>query len=232
MGEFKIRKNHVYVGNTDKALEWSGLQLVDDTTEATEEEKNKLVTKVRERIKNYLQLDHVNFLFGTGSSIHLGAASIQNIPLQVEKDIEESQDDELKEDFKKCIQALQAPLFDQYSPETDKEFEDVRKWKLISDGTFIRNFKKDEDVNGKHYDDILLPFELLLNYLTAMLFQREAEKNEAESKRLQKLINTLKESLFRICDVHERTTNAKDLNATSIEPATSQYLHVQLRSRI
>ena len=165
MGEFKIRKNHVYVGNTDKALEWACFKPADDTTEATTEEKKKLVSQVRERIKNYLQLDHVNFLFGTGSSIHLGAASIQNIPLQVEKDIEESDDDELKEDFKKCIQTLQKPLFDQYSPETDKEFEDARNWKLICDGTYIRNYKEEEDANGKHYDEILLSFELLLNYL-------------------------------------------------------------------
>ena len=91
----------MYVGNTDKAVEWSGFQEVDENSEATFDEKNKLVMQVRDRIKNYLQLDHVNFLFGTGSSIHLGAAGIQNIPLQVEKDIEESGDAELKEDFKK-----------------------------------------------------------------------------------------------------------------------------------
>ena len=60
MGEFKIRKNHVYVGNTDKVLDWSGFKIIDDTTEATAENKQKLVTQVRERIKNYLQLDHVN----------------------------------------------------------------------------------------------------------------------------------------------------------------------------
>lgn len=211
MQEFKIRKNHVYVGNTDKAVEWSGFQEVDENSEATIDEKNKLVMQVRDRIKNYLQLDHVNFLFGTGSSIHLGAAGIQNIPLQVEKDIEKSGDAELKEDFKKYVQALQKPLFDQYSPETDKMFKDDRKWELVSDGTFIRNYKEAEDANGKHYDEILLQFELLLNYLTAMLFQRESEKNDTESKRLQKLIYALKKSLFGICDVHERTTNERDL---------------------
>lgn len=211
MGDFKIRKNHVYVGNTDKVLEWSGFEFIDDSAETTADIKKKLVAKVREYIKNYLQLDSVNFLFGTGSSIHLGAASIQNIPLPVEKDITDSQDEELKEDFKKYIQTLQVPLFKQYSPETDKEFEDNRKWKLISDGTYIRNYKEEEDDNGNHYDEILLSFELLLNYLTAMLFQREAEKNEAESARLQNLITALKKSLFGICNVHERATSAKDL---------------------
>lgn len=211
MGDFKIRDNHVYVGNADKAIEWSGFQQIDDISEATEQEKAKLVTQVRERIKNYLQLDHVNFLFGTGSSIHLGAAGIQNIPLQVEKDIQGSGDDDLKEDFKKYIQALQNPLIEKYKPEVDTEFEDERGWKLISDGVFIRNYKDEEDENGKHYDEILLQFELLLNYLTAMLFQRESEKNDVESQRLQKLISVLKQSLFGICDIHERKTSDKDL---------------------
>ena len=209
MGEFKIKENHVYVGNTDKALEWAGKK-EDDTTEATKENKDKLVSQIRERIKNYLQLDHVNFLFGTGSSIHLGAAGIQSIPLQVEKDIEESEDKELKEDFKKYIQALQKPLFERYSPEKNIMFEDEQEWKLISDGAFIRNYKE-ESVDGSHYDEILLQFELLLNYLTAILFQRDSEKDETESKRLQNLLSALKRSLFGICDVHERSTSAKDL---------------------
>lgn len=211
MGDFKIRENHVYVGNTDKVIEWSGFLPEDEASEASELNKAKLVTQVRERIKNYLQLDHVNFLFGTGSSIHLGAAGIQNIPLQIEKDIDASGDEDLKEDFKKYIQALQKPLVEKYNPEADTEFEDERGWKLISDGIFIRNYKDEENENGKHYDEILLQFELLLNYLTAMLFQRESEKNDVESKRLQKLISVLKKSLFGICDVHERKTSTKDL---------------------
>lgn len=211
MGVFKIRENHVYVGTTDKAIEWSGFKPEDEASEASETEKVKLVTQVRERFKNYLQLDHVNFLFGTGSSIHLGAAGIQNIPLQVEKDIEGSEDDELKADFKQSIQALQKPLFDKFKPAVDTLFENEQKWKLISDGTFIRNFEEQEDANGKHYGEILLQFELLLNYLTAMLFQRESEKNDVESRRLQKLISALKKSLFGLCDVHERKTSDKDL---------------------
>ena len=37
-------------------------------------------------------LDNVNFLFGTGSSIHLGAESIQEIPKQIIKKIQENND--------------------------------------------------------------------------------------------------------------------------------------------
>ena len=67
----------------------------------------------------------------------------------------------------------------------------------------------DEDVS-KHYGEILLQFELLLNYLTAMLFQKEAEKADDESKRIQDLITALKKSLFTICDVHDRETSERD----------------------
>ena len=44
-----------------------------------------------------------------------------------------------------------------------------------------------------------------------MLFQKEAEKADDESKRIQDLITALKKSLFTICDVHDRETNEKDL---------------------
>ena len=68
--------NHIFIGKEDKLNIWTGHK---GDEEVTEEEMSKLTYKVKELIKNYLQLDNVNFLFGTGSSIHLGAASIQNI---------------------------------------------------------------------------------------------------------------------------------------------------------
>ena len=227
MSDFKIRENHVYVGNTDKSFEWSGFNPAgDDTKEANDLEKNKLVIQVRERIKNYLQLDHVNFLFGTGSSIHLGAAGIQTIPLQVEKDINDSEDAELKQDFLKYVTTLQMTILVSIAPKKNKYFKyevvkGAPEWELIYDGTFIRNYKKtevqsDDDENEEdvtnHYGEIILQLELLLNYLTAMLFQRESENNDVESKRIEKLITSLKKSLFSICDVHERQTSDKDLD--------------------
>lgn len=107
MSTFDIRKNHVYVGSDDRALKWAGVKTMEETTD---ENLVKLVAQVREKIKNYLQLDNVSFLFGTGSSIHLGATGIQNIPSQVEKDIEASGDDDLKNDFKKYVTTLQKKL--------------------------------------------------------------------------------------------------------------------------
>ena len=209
-----FKKNHVYVGKADRAQEWAGFK---DGDTATEEHQNRLIVQVREKIKNYLQLDNVSFLFGTGSSIHLGAAGIQNIPSQVEKDIAASDSEEMKDDFKKYVCALQKPMLDNLKPEKDKKIKDERGWDLIYDGTYIRNYEGEDDTDpdadmSKHYGEILLQFELLLNYQTAMLYQREAEKDEAESKRIKNLIMALKKSLFGICDVHERTTSSRDMD--------------------
>lgn len=215
MSNLDLTKNHIYVGNIDKALEWSNNN-VGDVSSVREDHKNSLVFQVRERIKNYLQLDNVNFLFGTGSSIHLGAAGIQNIPRQIEKDILASVSGELKEDFKKYVTVLQKPLLDSCKPKKDLKFKDDRKWDLIYDGTYIRNYEGAEDTDEAvdvtmHYGEILLPFEHLLNYLAALLFQYEAEKDDAASKRIQSLITALKRSLFGICDVHGRATSDKDM---------------------
>lgn len=45
------------------------------------------IGRIRCMLKNYLELDNVNFLFGTGSSITIGARSIQSIPLSIEESI-------------------------------------------------------------------------------------------------------------------------------------------------
>lgn len=162
-------------------------------------------------------MDSVNFLFGTGSSIHLGAASIQNIPEQAEKDIENSEDNELKEDFKKYITQLQKSLKDKNNANKDDKFKDERGWDVIYDGTYIRDYKNVVLKNGeadspkKHYGEICVMFELLLNYLTAISYQKDAENDEKGFERVHKLIDSLKGSLFKICDVHERTTSQRDL---------------------
>lgn len=213
----KRKENHIYIGNRDRLSLWAGKTNEDDS-ELNPEEAQSIIQKVKELIKNYLQLDNVNFLFGTGSSIHLGAASIQNVPLEIEKDIMSSDDINLKEDFTKYIGILQRNIIDIYHPDKDKIFQDQRGWNLIYDGTFIRNYKEIEivedgpDVPEKHYGEVLIMFESFLNYLTAISYQKEAENDNDGLQRIRNLINTLKGSLFSICDVHTRKTNKRDLD--------------------
>lgn len=217
-----ITKNHIYIGRTDKVLQWADNNVEpDDANILSEKGKNSVLSKIQEIIKNYLQLDNVNFLFGTGASIHLGAASIQSIPREAEKYIFEHGTDDVKSDFEKYIKNLQKCFIDKYKPSKGKCFQDDRNWKLIYDGTYIRNYiecktKIDEDDNERNdgeenYGDILLSFEHFLNYLIAFSFKLEAEQNEIGRERLGNLIGILKEALFNICDVHGRSTSERDL---------------------
>lgn len=178
--------NHIYIGNVDRLPQWTGISTEEDVEggELSDDNLYKVVGKVRELIKNYLQLDSINFLFGTGSSIHLGAASIQNIPKQAEEDISNSGDKELKEDFEKYITQLQKSLKDANDVKKDDKFKDGRGWNVIYDGTYIRDYKEVEIKEGekdspeKHYGEICVMFELLLNYLTAISYQKNAENDK------------------------------------------------------
>lgn len=58
--------------------------------ESCQEDLAQFIDKIRIMQKSYLQLDNVSFLFGTGSSLHLGAKSIKNIPLEMEQQIGEN----------------------------------------------------------------------------------------------------------------------------------------------
>lgn len=204
--------NHIFIGKEDKLNIWTCHK---GDKELTEDEMGKLTKKVKELIKNYLQLDNVNFLFGTGSSIHLGAASIQNIPSETERDIMNSEDENLKSDFKNYVCNLQKSTIEKYHPEVNEKFTDDKGWTLIYDGTYVRNYIEipviEEDSPEMHYGEILIMFESLLNYLTAITYQKDAEHNENEANRVKKLIDALKCSLFSICDVHNRKTSERDL---------------------
>ena len=212
----KTTDNHIFIGKEDKLNNWAGHKDV-DRDELTEEEMGKLTKKVKELIKNYLQLDNVNFLFGTGSSIHLGAASIQNIPSETEKYILDLEDEDLKNDFKSYVERLQDNMMKKYTPVKDVKFQDDRNWDLIYDGTYIRDYKDivipegEEDSPEKHYGEVLVMFESLLNYLTAITYQKDAEHDEDGGNRVRKLIEALKGSLFLICDVHNGITSERDL---------------------
>ena len=46
---FDIKENHVYIGSLDKAIEWSGIK----GEETNDEQRNNLITHIREKIKNY-----------------------------------------------------------------------------------------------------------------------------------------------------------------------------------
>lgn len=197
--------NNIYIGGTNVLLEWGKVQ--DDVSSLPEEEVAEIRSRVIERIqklfRDYLELDNVSFLFGTGSSIHLGAASIQNIPLSVEDEINENKDEDISNDFKTYVQKLQANKI--ACMNKGDIVTDANGWTYAFDGNYYRNCDvKDEEVDGKkqkavdEYGEIDVPLETLLNYLIANLYVAKAEQDNDKTKRLQKLIAAIKKAMFNL----------------------------------
>ena len=210
--------NNIYIGGTNVLLDWGNVP--DDVSGLTDENITKIRSSVVERVqklfRDYLELDNVSFLFGTGSSIHLGAASIQNIPHSVKKEINENHDTDIVDDFKKYVQKLQSKK--NVSMERGDIVTDANGWTYAFDGDYYCNCDvKEEEVNGKkqkvvgEYGEIDVPLETLLNYLIANLYVAEAEQDDNKVKRLQKLIAAIKKAMFNLCDVHLRPTKDSDL---------------------
>ena len=93
---FDSDENKVFIGNTNKLDEWL----------ESDDNQEKSLERIKLLIKNYLELDNVSFLFGSGSSIHLGAVSIRNFPVEVEEYIN-SKEDAISNEFVKTIKHLQ-----------------------------------------------------------------------------------------------------------------------------
>ena len=67
MTYFDPAKNKVFFGSTDKLSDWTLEKL----------EQGKIIDKIKLMLKNYLELDNVSFLFGSGTSIHFLALKSQ-----------------------------------------------------------------------------------------------------------------------------------------------------------
>src|SRR5690606_35526237 len=100
MTHFDPTKNKVFFGNTDKLADWIAESI----------DQAKVIDKIKLMLKNYLELDNVSFLFGSGTSIHLGAVAIRNFPVEVESYIKEKYEllDDTFDHFLTVIKKLQA----------------------------------------------------------------------------------------------------------------------------
>lgn len=156
-----------------------------------EKEENP-IGKIRCMLKNYLELDNVNFLFGTGSSIIIGARSIQSIPVAIEETIQaEGIQDKGKPEEKN-------PLYD--------EFIDIIKT-LQNETTNIRRQSWKGD-NGKDvFGEIDYSLEKLLNYLLAIDFIQGHSANAITYRYIASLITIIKRELFKLCDLDSQPIN-------------------------
>lgn len=205
--------NFFFVGGDD----W----IKNEKESISKEKKNK----IKLFLKKYLLLDNVNFLFGTGSSIHLGAETVQRIPEKVTDEIEEK--DEVKNLFKKLKNKYVDKIKEEIrkgkdyfiwedkvlKPIIDKIFNNLKKNLEISEEDEIKKIKFKKDIeeelreNSKKIDskniiktifanDNIKKYNIILDEVDEIL-KNITEKFKIELE-LLKLINKNKINLKEI----------------------------------
>ncbi|NSW92084.1 MAG: SIR2 family protein [Firmicutes bacterium] len=203
----KFCKSAYFVGNNNRLKEFcekiescqGQCKLSDDIKKKFEKTRDK----IRLTLKNYLELNNVSFLFGTGSSMILGAVSIRDIPIQIENKIKEN-DAELYNTFKFLVQQYQVGY-------DEKEFEPSGKWKVTKNMEGLYRWKHcEEDDSGEKWGNIAVPLEEFTNYLLGLKYVSEISNSKImvsdsgialDYEILDKLINFIKLELFKLCDL-------------------------------
>ena len=210
------KENQFYVG---------GENWIDIENQNFEIQK-KEIEKIKLYFKKYLLLDNVNFLFGTGSSIHLGAESIQGIPKQIKDAMKESGSLELFEKLKnkyeqKIITKIKKDI------EEGKDYtvwEDTREKLSYELKNKLKNLEVENNkislkkakllVEEDEVDSLLkiaveVKLEDFFNYLYALkyliinsegLLSVEIGLTE---ENLENLISVIKKSIFKMCDLEK-----------------------------
>ena len=131
---------------------------------------NKDKSKIKLFLKKYLLLDNVNFLFGTGSSIHLGAESIQEIPKQISEKIEKN--DDVNNLFKK--------LKEKYE---DRKFLDVKEEIKKGNDYFIWKDKVLKLIIDKIFDNLKVNLKISEeDEIEKIKFKKDIEKELKENR--------------------------------------------------
>jgi len=190
MTYFEPTRNKIFFGNTDKLANWVKEGL----------DEGAIIDRIKLMLKNYLELDNVSFLFGSGTSIHLGAVAIRNFPLEVETYIKEKYEliDDTYEDFLSVIKQLQGEVLKygkDHLIEDTQTFEDERKWKFEIEDDIVR------DIESK---EIAIEYEKVLNFLIATDFVLNEDKSKARTDKYAELITAIKEGLFNVCNLENR----------------------------
>lgn len=196
-----------------------------------EENRKKYFDKIKLFLKKYLLLDNVNFLFGTGSSLHLGAESIQGIPKQISDDInssgyneiflylkgkyEEKKVSEIKEILKQegedffIWEDKRNSLTNELKERIDKKIAED-KIKIINKKIALKsilNEVTEEEKEEIYKLGVEIKLEDFLNYLFAIKYLMEKSEGLIideilKYEELEGLILTIKRSLFKLCDIN------------------------------
>ena len=203
----------------------------DDWIENKEEsikkiEKERYKNKIKLFLKKYLLLDNVNFLFGTGSSIHLGAESIQEIPKQISEKIEKN--DDVNNLFKKLKEKYEDRKLLDVKEEIEKGYDyliwenkinnleeelksklkepKIQKEKVNLKEIIVKNELDDSEKEKIYKLGVEVKLEDFLNYLYALKYLMEQSEDliskvEIDLEKLEQLIETIKKAIFEMCDI-------------------------------
>jgi hypothetical protein len=128
--------NKIYIGNSTNFLR---------ENDRDPESGDKDIERIKLLFKNYLELDNVNFLFGSGSSVHLGAVSIRNFPLEIEARIKPDTDSYAL--LSDTVKALSEPNDSERPRESGEaikiEFETILNYLIAKN--YVQNESKDTE---------------------------------------------------------------------------------------
>ena len=193
MKHFNPEKNKIFFGNTDKLNDW----IVEGIDQAI------IIDKIKLMLKNYLELDNVSFLFGSGTSIHLGAVAIRNFPYDVEAYIFEknkaTEYEGIYDEFETTVKALQNDFLKygrkNLDVDSNDSFTNEKGWKFHIEDEIVR-----DSTDG----EIVLEYEKILNYLIAKDFVLGEDKSKVRGDKIPQLISIIKEGLFNVCNLENR----------------------------
>lgn len=209
-------ENKFYVGGDN----WLDTQIMN-----TKKKIEKIeIDKIKLYLKKYLLLDNVNFLFGTGSSIHLGAESIQGIPKQVEDFVNESNsadlfnklkktyENKIIEDIKKKISTneeyliwenrrnmLDEPLLSKLKdiPVINEKIDLQKALSLVDSSEKEKIYKMAIEIKLEEFLNYLYALKyLIINSAGLFLNENTFSENDVES-----LIQVIKKAIFKMCDL-------------------------------
>lgn len=178
---FESNDNKVFIGNNDKLTEW--LKTDDDNQEKTLE-------RIKLLIKNYLELDNVSFLFGSGSSIHLGAVSIRNFPVEVEEYIK-IKEENISTEFVKTIKNLQNIVNED---DIIREGKDIKiEYEKVLNYLIAKDFTLDEE-NSERKDKIK---ELIIAIKEGLFSVCNIDTRKIPTTVLRKIVKQNKKDIFK-----------------------------------
>ncbi|MGF7047774.1 hypothetical protein J2T13_002280 [Paenibacillus sp. DS2015] len=197
----KLKRSKLYVGSKNWVEEFFSEQQHSKSPE-------KLLDKIRLLLMNYLQLDNVSFLFGTGASLHLGTTSIRNFPIAIENALKED-DEELYALFVHLIKQHQNS--ENVQREENEPFEIKVPLEKLLDYLLALQFVQE------HSRDVIKGFNY--NYIG------EEKYIEITTERIEALIVKIKTELFKLCDLDSLESRPPDDQSREEMYANGKYTY-------